>query len=60
MAKSTRTRSGDETQLDVEERIRSRAYDLYQARGAADGNDVEDWLQAEQEIRGTNANKAAA
>lgn len=34
----------------LEERIRQRAHELYEARGKEDGHDVEDWLQAEAEI----------
>jgi hypothetical protein len=34
--------------------VARRAYDLYLARGREDGHDVEDWLQAEQELRGTS------
>ena len=32
------------------ERISMRAYELYQARGGADGQAVEDWLTAEREL----------
>jgi hypothetical protein len=32
------------------ERIAARAYDLYQARGGEHGQDVDDWLQAEQQV----------
>jgi outer membrane protein TolC len=28
-----------------------RAYELYLARGAADGRDLDDWLTAERELR---------
>jgi len=35
----------------IEEKIRRRAYDLYQKRGGQDGSDIEDWLQAEAEMR---------
>jgi hypothetical protein len=38
---------------DVTERIRQRAYDLYEQRGKGDGLALDDWLQAESEIRGT-------
>ena len=31
--------------------IAQRAYALYLARGREDGHDVEDWLQAERELR---------
>jgi Protein of unknown function (DUF2934) len=30
--------------------IELRAYQLYVERGGGDGNDVEDWLQAEREL----------
>ena len=36
-------------------RIAQRAFQLYEARGRQDGHDVEDWLKAEQEIRGARA-----
>jgi hypothetical protein len=35
---------------DTEERIRRRAYELYEQRGKADGFALNDWLQAEREI----------
>ena len=35
-----------------EERIRLRAYELYEQRGRIDGFALDDWLQAEAEIRG--------
>jgi len=41
-----------QSHLDLDERIRRRAHELYQARGGQDGNDTEDWLQAEREILG--------
>jgi len=31
--------------------VARRAYDLYLARGCEHGHDVEDWLQAERELR---------
>ncbi|MEO7158397.1 MAG: DUF2934 domain-containing protein [Vicinamibacterales bacterium] len=31
--------------------IARRAYELYEARGRADGHDLEDWLNAELELR---------
>jgi hypothetical protein len=30
--------------------VRTRAYELFEARGAQDGYDVDDWLQAEREL----------
>ena len=32
--------------------VARRAYDLYLARGCESGHDVEDWLQAERDLRG--------
>jgi hypothetical protein len=36
--------------LPVEERIRQRAYELYVDRGNESGSELDDWLQAEEEI----------
>ncbi len=36
--------------LDVEQRIRDRAYEIWQEQGCPDGCDHEHWLMAEQEI----------
>jgi len=43
-----------------EDRIRRRAYDLYEQRGRADGNDMDDWLRAEAELTGRLAKSASA
>lgn len=34
------------------DRVATRAYELYLARGAADGRDFDDWLNAERELAG--------
>jgi Protein of unknown function (DUF2934) len=39
--------------------IRIRAYELYEQRGRICGHDVQDWLQAETEVRQA-LNKQAA
>jgi hypothetical protein len=39
----------------LEERIRQRAYELYLQRGNQPGSAVDDWLQAEEEIRRAKA-----
>lgn len=36
---------------DLRERIAGRSYELYLARGCRQGCDVEDWVDAEREIR---------
>ncbi len=43
-----------ETPIEVtplEERIRRRAYELYVERGNQSGSELDDWLQAEEEIQ---------
>jgi hypothetical protein len=39
------------------EQIQLRAYEIYLERGGSDGNDTEDWLQAERELSGTNVDQ---
>ena len=39
--------------LPVEERIRLRAHEIYLQRGGEDGSELDDWLEAEQEILGS-------
>lgn len=34
----------------IQERIRRRAYELYEQRRREDGHDLDDWLTAESEI----------
>ena len=36
--------------LALEGRIRRRAYELYVQRGSQSGSELDDWLQAEEEI----------
>jgi hypothetical protein len=43
-------RNGSATATPDPERISHRAYELYLARGGADGRDKEDWLAAEREL----------
>jgi hypothetical protein len=38
--------------VDRDERIRQRAFELFQLRGCQDGHDFDDWMQAEAEILG--------
>jgi hypothetical protein len=43
--------SGQPSTTDSErERVAQRAYELYLARGGADGQAMEDWLSAEREL----------
>jgi Protein of unknown function (DUF2934) len=38
-------------QLSLQERVEMRAYELYVLRGNESGSELDDWLQAEDEIR---------
>jgi Protein of unknown function (DUF2934) len=49
-----------EVENNLEEQIRTRAYELYEARGREEGHDLENWLEAEAEITGTAVTTAAA
>ena len=48
------------TVADPQESIRVRAYELFEQRGCEHGHDMEDWLQAEQEVTTVRTNRAAA
>ena len=44
----------------IEEDIRIRAYELFEARGREEGHDLDDWLRAEEELtRGVGRSAAA-
>jgi hypothetical protein len=49
------TRSDPANREPTAEEIRVRAYELYLARGSRNGHHVEDWLQAERELRARTA-----
>jgi hypothetical protein len=52
-SKSRQPRSGKANlPSNIEERIRRRAYELYEQRGRVDRFALDDWLQAEREILG--------
>jgi hypothetical protein len=44
----------------LEQQIRDRAYELYEARGREDGHDLNDWLRAEEEIKQQKTHTIAA
>ena len=46
--------------IPIEQQIQKRAYELYEQRGRTDGHELDDWLQAQCEIKGTQANAATA
>ena len=39
--------------INLEERIRARAYELFEQRGRTHGSDLDDWLHAEAEVIGS-------
>jgi hypothetical protein len=49
-SRERRSRKPDPSRT-IDERIRHRAYELYEQRGRLDGFALDDWLQAEAEIR---------
>ena len=56
---STRT-TGSTTKGPDFDTIQRRAFEIYLARGGNNGNDIEDWLQAERElstVKSTTARK---
>ena len=46
--------------VNVEEAIRTRAYELYEERGREVGHELDDWLRAEQEVTQRKARTIAA
>ena len=51
MPVAARAKTPDSEMLSIEERIERRAYELYVQRGNQSGSELEDWLQAEAEVR---------
>jgi len=52
--------SGKLTLVELEDRIRNRAYQIYEARGSEEGHALEDWLEAKAEVLGVVKSPAAA
>jgi len=46
--------------LELEGQIRQRAYELYQERGCAPGQENEDWLRAEREVLARQSHQQSA
>lgn len=47
--RDARPQTSEEPQ-NLTEQIRARAYELYELRGRADGNELDDWLLAESQL----------
>lgn len=65
-SRATRVRSAktkgnpDSTRVSLEDEIRVRAYEIYEQRGYAPGNERDDWLIAEREIRARHNHQQSA
>jgi Protein of unknown function (DUF2934) len=57
-AQTTRAPDAPTLLIPIEQQIQQRAYELYEQRGRTEGYDSDNWLQAEYEIKGTQANAA--
>jgi hypothetical protein len=57
--RKTLTMTGTQPQ-NLEEQIRRRAYEFYEAQGREDGQDLNDWLRAEAEIVQRKSRTSAA
>lgn len=62
MAEKVNSKAESTISNDLErmEKIRQRAYELYEARGREEGRDIDNWLQAEAEIEAFEARRAKA
>ncbi len=58
VANKHKTLESDLAKLD--EKVRRRAYDLYEQRGRRNGYELDDWLQAEAEVTGKKSKTSAA
>jgi hypothetical protein len=48
---SYRVRRGSGERSSPQQEIEVRAYEIYLQRGCEDGHDIDDWLQAENELK---------
>ncbi|HYL15132.1 MAG TPA: DUF2934 domain-containing protein [Terriglobales bacterium] len=60
LIKKTSTNVATTPHPNIEEEVRHRAYELYEERGRENGHDLDDWLRAEAEVRGTAVKRAIA
>ncbi len=58
--KSPTSVTSEPLDIGLEDQIRLRAYELYEARGCRDGHEMEDWLQAEAELKEKKVRPIAA
>lgn len=53
-------RKEDIAATELNDTIRCRAYELYEQRGRADGHELDDWVEAESEVLGSENKLHAA
>ena len=53
------TLTSEPQDVELEDQIRLRAYELYEARGREDGHELEDWFRAKEEITSKKVKTAA-
>jgi len=51
--------AGTLTFLEIEDRIRTLAYQLYVDRGRANGHSLDDWLEAKAQVLGVSSKSSA-
>ena len=52
MARTKKTNGSNGEGLHSSDAVAKRAYEIYQNRGGTDGADLDDWLEAERELKG--------
>ena len=51
MPRGKKSPNGDAKHFNDPEAIARRAYEIYQSRGGYDGADLDDWLEAERQLK---------
>ena len=46
----TKLSAANPVEMETEDMIRRRAYELYEERGRGDGHELQDWVDAEEEV----------
>ena len=57
--RSTRKGNGTTGHNGDPDAVARRAYEIYLSRGGGHGSDLEDWLEAERQVKGTSTNVIA-
>jgi len=59
LATQTDQSSSSEGDSDLYARIRDKAYEIYQSRNGGDGNELDDWLEAERHVQSAGKSETA-